>query len=167
MWSGFLFTSCSCLRGTYSNYLFLREPVYNFFPFENNGVRLNMEPCDSPSNYKYKKKVCRCTQCRHEHNEYEKRRAKLRRQQPSDFIPAEETIQHIIWLTHMGMSLRMIKKLTGISITTLQRLRSGVNIRVARWIADQILAVNTTQMVKPSGWRHPYLHKGKYVIYED
>jgi transposase-like protein len=164
MWGGFLFASCSCLRGAYSNQLFLREPVYKFFPFKNNGVRL-MELCDSPSNYKYKKNVCRCTLCKKEHNEYEKRRQKLRRQQPSEFIPADETIQHLIWLTHMGMSLRMIKKLTGISITTLQKLRSGMNIRVARWISEKILAVNTSQMVKPPGWRHPYLHKGTYVVY--
>jgi hypothetical protein len=123
--------------------------------------------CDDPSNVKYLKKICRCPRCKKAHNEYEKRRAKLRRKQPSDFIPADETIKHLVWLTSQGFSLRMMERLTGISRPALQRIRAGVNIRVSRWTAEKILAVNTTKHSPTKGYRHPYTIKGSYLVYKE
>lgn len=104
---------------------------------------------------KYVLERCRCEDCRRANREYEQQRAlrKLRQRwgaAPPDFVPANEARDHLRWLSSVGVGTRRVCKQTGLSRTTLQRVKHERRGRVKRETAEAILGVSAEPIVVSS-----------------
>lgn len=56
-------------------------------------------------------------------------------------MPAAPVFEHLSHLEVAGVGLRRVRQLTGVSRSSLQRIRNGAAARVTRRVADAVLAV--------------------------
>jgi hypothetical protein len=120
-------------------------------------------PLHVPSHRSYSK-GCRCDGCRAEHRTYERTRKRLRGRPdgpgPSFFyVPANEAQEHLLWLTERGVGIRQMSRVSGVSKSTLQRIRSGVIVTIRSTTSKRVLALNLYSVTSK---RHPY-HQPAYL----
>lgn len=91
---------------------------------------------------------CKCVLCRAAKSNYETMRAKKRRAGGwNGVIPADEVRDHLNLLSEHGIGRRTVAELTGVSETTLKRIRNGKRNGIRAMNARRILAINPTDRV--------------------
>jgi len=101
---------------------------------------------------KYVIEKCRCQPCTEANRLYQRERDRHERRvqfgiedpRPA-FIDATETRQHLHWLSKVGVGKRQIHAETGISVTTIWKIRKGTVTKIRPTTADKILAVGRSK----------------------
>jgi hypothetical protein len=102
---------------------------------------------------KYTIERCHCADCRRANRDYQARR-EMRRLQESygakepDLIDAGETRLHLLNLRRHGIGRRQVRRLTGLSTTTVMKIAKGQTSRVLASTADVILGITTDQRAR-------------------
>lgn len=99
---------------------------------------------------KYSIEHCHCSDCRQANSRYESHRASARKLEEwgvkePDMVPADETREHLLVLSRYGIGRRQVARLTGISPSTIQKIRHGQTKRVRFHTADVILGITVDQ----------------------
>jgi len=101
---------------------------------------------------KYVIEKCRCQPCTEANRLYQRQRDRHERRvrfgiedpRPA-FIDATETRQHLDWLRRVGVGKRQIHAETGISVTTIWKIRNGTVTKIRRATAEKLLAVGRSK----------------------
>ena len=99
---------------------------------------------------KYTSGKCRCPLCQSANTKHMRRYRKGVRLR--EFVPADETREHLRFLVLNGWSLRLLAKHLGLSFLTLRTIAAGDRKRVERRTEEKILAAHTFDA--------PYLDRG-------
>ena len=107
---------------------------------------------------KYSIDKCRCEPCtlanRLYARERERRLARIRYgievAEPT-YIDAEEARQQILWLSSVGIGRRRIHEVSGVALTSIQKIASGELRRIRPITAERILAVHKGAAL-PGSW---------------
>jgi hypothetical protein len=101
---------------------------------------------------KYVVEKCRCEPCRKANRDYalqrdrHKRRVAFGIEEPRPaFVDATEAREHLLWLSKVGVGKRRVSKLTGISLSVIDRLRQGNQTKCRPKTAAKILAVGRSK----------------------
>ena len=99
---------------------------------------------------KYVVEGCKCEACRRANREYQARREMRRLQElygakDPELVDAGETREHPLGLRRHGIGRRQVRRLTGLSTTTVMKIAKGQTRRVLATTADLVLGITTDQ----------------------
>lgn len=99
---------------------------------------------------KYVVEQCRCPECRRANCEYQKQRERRKAYEAwgdvtPALVPADEARAHLAFLSSAGVGSRRVSRLTGVSRSTLGRLKR-TSVRVRPETADRILGLCTDDL---------------------
>jgi hypothetical protein len=88
---------------------------------------------------------CRCFDCKRANTEYEKARAKARKEGDwNGLIDAKPVRLHLKALSRKGIGTRTICEYTGLGRTLVTKVKSGQRLKIRKRNADLLLAVDTS-----------------------
>ena len=97
-------------------------------------------PHGSRSRYKHAR--CRCLQCRAANSRYVTERERARKEGDTrDLVDAGPARAHVLALSQRGMGYKMVAECAGVSLSVMQRIRSGERKQLRAHTARRILAV--------------------------
>lgn len=85
---------------------------------------------------------CRCVDCSIAAGDYERERQRQRRAGVPAYIDATEARGHLEWLSGQGIGTRTVAARTGLSRSTVTKIRKGESTQCRQSTADRILGVH-------------------------